>query len=141
MNFRQTRSRGRTDPRLELTALIDVVFLLLIFFLITTSFVRDEEQQLPLNLPKANAGQAAKEGQKITVFVQKDGGITLNGEQIRAGEVRQRMKALFEEDGTAELNVKGDRDTSYGSVTSLIDEARGVGFEKVNLVVKRKRAP
>jgi biopolymer transport protein ExbD len=139
VNFRETRGRRRVEPRLELTPLIDVVFLLLIFFLITTSFVQSDDQQLPLNLPRAAAGEAPTKGEKITLFVQKDGSLQIGDEQVRAGEVRKRLEELYKADPSVQLNVKGDRDTAYGSVTTLIDEAREVGFEKVNLVVKRKQ--
>lgn len=139
MNFRETRGRKRVEPRLDLTPLIDVVFLLLIFFLITTTFVQSDDQQLPLNLPKAAAGEAPTKGEKITLFVQKDGSLQVGDEQVRPDEVRSRLETLFKKDPGMQLNVKGDRETSYGSVTGVIDVARDVGFEKVNLVVKRKR--
>jgi biopolymer transport protein ExbD len=141
VNFHQTRGRARPEPRLEITSLIDVVFLLLIFFLITTSFVRDDERELPLNLPKAAMGQAPDQGEKITLFVQEDGSLRLGDEQLRRNEIRPRLEKLYGTEPGIQLNVKADRDTAYGLVTTIIDEARGVGFEKVNLVVKRKRKP
>jgi biopolymer transport protein ExbD len=139
VNFRDTRARRRTDPTLEMTPLIDVVFLLLIFFLITTTFVRPDESQLPLNLPSASAGESSTPGERVVIFVTADGSLQLQDELVRPEEVYQRLERLYAEEPGLQLQVKGDKDTSYGYVTGVIDMARQVGFKRVNLVVQRKR--
>ena len=141
MNFRETRARRRPDAQLELTALIDVVFLLLLFFLITTTFVHSEDRQLPLNLPSAAAGESVAPGARVVVYVQEDGSLQIDEEQIRSGEMRAHLEAMYNKDPGMQLLVKGDKDTAYGAVTNVIDEARLVGFNRVNLVVKRKPSP
>ncbi len=139
MNFRDTRGRRRPDPTLDLTPLIDVVFLLLIFFLITTTFVRSDDQQLPLNLPSASAGESMSKGERTTVYVSAEGGLQIDDEIVRPDEVAKRLKRLYSENPDTHLLIKGDKATSYGHVTDVIDEARHVGFKRVNLVVKRKK--
>lgn len=138
MNFRDTRRRKRTDPTIELTPLIDVVFLLLIFFLITTTFVRPDESQLALNLPSASAGESVTPGERIVIFVASDGSLQIEEELVRPAEVEDRLKSLYAKSPGVQLLVKGDKDTSYGFVTGVIDVARQVGFKRVNLVVKKK---
>jgi biopolymer transport protein ExbD len=138
MNFRETRSRRRAEPNIELTPLIDVVFLLLIFFLITTTFVHSDNQQLPLNLPSAAAGESLTQGERTVVYVSAGGGLQIDEETVKPEEVSQRLEALFSENPDTHLLIKGDKATNYGHVTDVIDEARRVGFKKVNLVVKRK---
>jgi biopolymer transport protein ExbD len=139
VNFRDTRARRRADPTLELTPLIDVVFLLLLFFLITTTFARPQESQLPLNLPSAAAGESTTPGERVVIFVTADGSLQLQDELVRPDEVRARLEALYKEKPELQLQVKGDKDTSYGFVTGVIDTARQVGFSRVNLVVQRQR--
>ncbi len=138
MNFRDHRKK-RVDPLLDLTPLIDVVFLLLIFFLITTTFVRPEESQLPLNLPSAAAGESVTPGERILIFVTSDGSLQIQEEIVRPAEISSRLEELFKKDPSVQLQVKGDKDTSYGYVTGVIDIARQVGFQRVNLVVRRKK--
>ncbi len=138
MNFRETRASKRVDPTLDLTPLIDVVFLLLIFFLITTTFVRSDNSQLPLNLPSASAGEAIAEGDRVIVYVSAEGGLQIDEELVRPEEVERRLERLFAERPETQLLIKGDKASSYGQVTDVIDKAREVGFKRVNLVVKRK---
>ena len=138
MNFRDTRGRRRVDPTIELTPLIDVVFLLLIFFLITTTFVRSDNQQLPLNLPSASAGESLAQGERIIVYVNAEGGMQIDEELVRPTEVERSLEKLFADKPDTHLLIKGDKATSYGHVTDIIDQARKVGFKRVNLVVKRK---
>lgn len=136
MNFRQTRGRNREEVRLELTPLIDIVFLLLIFFLITTTFVREDNRQLPLELPSAGSGEPTQNTKRLIVFVSAQGDLRIDDEQVRKGEVPARLKQLYAEDPDVQLLVKGDKTTSYGHITDIIDVAKQVGFERVNLVVK-----
>ncbi|MBH24429.1 MAG: hypothetical protein CMH57_08265 [Myxococcales bacterium] len=136
MNFRQTRGRAREEVRLELTPLIDVVFLLLLFFLITTTFVRESHRQLPLDLPSAGSGQPAAESQRVVVFVSADGSLQLEDELVRKSEVPERLQRLYSEEPDIQLLIKGDKTTSYGHITDIIDMAKQTGFERVNLVVK-----
>ena len=83
-------ARRRADPTLELTPLIDGVFLLLLFFLITTTFARPQESQLPLNLPSAAAGESTTPGERVVIFVTADGSLQLQDELVRPDEVRAR---------------------------------------------------
>lgn len=139
MNFRDTRSRRREDPSLDMTPLIDVVFLLLIFFLITTTFVRNDNRQLPLNLPSAAAGQEVVEGEKLILYITEDGGLQINDEIVRPEEVPERLEALYKENPDTPLSLKADRATRYEQVTRILGTARKVGFQKLNLVVKPEK--
>lgn len=139
MNFRETRARKRVELTLELTPLIDVVFLLLLFFLITTTFVRDTDSQLPLDLPSAATGETATEAKRVVVHVGAAGELQIDDEQLRPAEIRTRLKALYDKDPAQQLLIKGDKTAAYGTITDVIDTAKDVGFERVNLVVKPKK--
>ena len=141
MNFRQTRQRQREEIRLELTPLIDVVFLLLLFFLITTTFVRDSHRQLPLELPSAGSGQPASSDNRIIILVNATGDLQIDDELVRKAEIEDRLRTIFTRQADAQLLIKGDKTTSYGHITDIIDVAKQIGFERVNLVVKPKPSP
>ncbi len=136
MNFRNTRARRRDAPTLEITPLIDVVFLLLLFFLLTSNFVRDDNSRFPLDLPSAGAGESATEGARVTVFLDAEGNLRLDDEQVRPEELPERLKALYQKEPATQILIKGDKGSNYGRITDIIDAAKAVGFERVNLVVK-----
>lgn len=131
---------------MEMTPLIDVVFLLLIFFVVTTSFTRMQEQkdkespkeeEIPLNLPEATTGQAPTEGQKVTIFVRSDGTIELRGDVDVQGETfREKLADLQEKQPDARIMLKGDREATHGRMIELFDEIRQSGFKRVNLVTR-----
>lgn len=81
MKFRQVR---RELPALNLTPLIDIVFLLLIFFMVTTSFSR--ETRLLVSLPEAS-GSAENAAESIEVLVDREGGYAINGRRLVNAEV------------------------------------------------------
>jgi biopolymer transport protein ExbD len=138
MNFRDPRGKRRLEPGLDMTPLIDMVFLLLLFFVITSNFVQNRESQLPIQLPSAAAGEALNPGERTIIFVTQDGGLQIDEEVVRPEEVEQRLRDLHKTDPNLQILVKGDQETAYGRITAVIDVARQVGFQKVNLIVKRK---
>ena len=77
MKFKRSR---RDEPTINLTPLIDVVFLLLIFFMVTTTFNR--ETRLLVNLPEANAETAENQPQQIEIIVARDGMYSINGRNL-----------------------------------------------------------
>jgi len=139
VNFRNTRGRQREEPTLEITPLIDVVFLLLLFFLITSNFVRENNTQLPLDLPAAGSGDSASDTDRTIIFVGAGGELQIDDEQIRDTELKARLEALHAKTPDVHLLIKGDKATNYGRITEIIDTAKEVGFRRVNLVVKPKR--
>ena len=93
MKFRQVR---RELPALNLTPLIDIVFLLLIFFMVTTSFSR--ETRLLVSLPEAS-GSAENATESIEVLVDKEGGYAINGRRLVNAEVDSLVRGLELESG------------------------------------------
>lgn len=144
MNFRATRSR-RSAPDLDLTPLIDVVFLLLIFFLVTASFSNDQQAVVPLDLPEGTTGNTAEAGARIDVYVETDGLATLDthsGPPLRgldAAELEEALRSLQATSATTPVYLRGDRGASYGTVMTLLDVARRVGFRRVYNVVSQPR--
>ena len=72
---------AKADPRIDISPLIDVVFQLLIFFVVTTTFLTDSG--IPLELPEAASGQNETVREEMSVRVARDGGLRFNGEMVR----------------------------------------------------------
>ncbi len=136
MSLRDRRNRRRAEVSLEMTPLIDVVFLLLIFFLITTTFSKNHEAEIPINLPKAVTGKKATSGEKVVLFVTKDGQVDLKGEKSVTGDtLKAKLAALYKDNPHANVVLKGDKQATHGKIIEVLDEIKQTGFEKVNLVI------
>ncbi len=140
MNFRAQRTR-RSEPDLDMTPLIDVVFLLLIFFLVTATFAQRDQSVVPVDLPEGQSGASSASDARATVYLEADGTFTLalsDDEVERALStegLRQRLEDLYEATPNLPLYLRGDREARYGEVMELLDLARSIGFERVYNVI------
>jgi biopolymer transport protein ExbD len=141
VNFRKAGRRDETT--IELTPLIDVVFLLLIFFLITTTFVRPEQQnqsaQIPVNLPSGVSGKAIAEGERLILTVTEEGKIRLEDGTVVEGEsLVKQLEELHETTPDAAILLRGDTSARHGKVVEILDTIKESGFTEVNLVIDTK---
>lgn len=140
MNFRSQRTR-RSEPDLDMTPLIDVVFLLLIFFLVTATFAQRDQSVVPVDLPEGQSGASGASDARATVYLEADGSFTLAlsedevERQLTMDALEERLEDLYEATPELPLYLRGDREARYGSVMELLDLARGVGFERVYNVI------
>lgn len=152
MSLRDARRSRRVDAALDLTALIDVVFLLLIFFLVTSTLSQTEEAEIPIDLPSASSGEAAAEGDKIVLFITEDGSVDLQSdsgdaaleetrEALKDKNLREKLDYLHAENPGANVVLQGDKLATHGKVIEVLDELKKSGFESVNLVITRPASP
>ena len=138
MKFRETRRRD--DFSLDLMPLIDVVFLLLIFFLITTSFTQDKEERIPIQLPEGVTGVATGEGDRVVLLVTADGRIEFKTDVAVQGEtLEERLKSLKALKPDADILLKGDTEASHGRIVETLDLVKSSGFNAVNLVTSKPK--
>ena len=146
MNLRESRRRQRDHPDMEITPLIDVVFLLLIFFLVTTSFSQatggeEQESEINIELPKATTGQQTGQGERVILYVTGEGKVEIRGDVDVEGEgLRQRLASLHESKPDIRVLLKGDEKASHGRMVEILDEIRLAGFTNVNLVARQPEA-
>lgn len=134
MNFRGDRS-GRPGVVVDVTALVDVVFQLLIFFLLTSSYVSNEAPAMDVELPEASEqNPQARELVDLTITIDAEGQLfTADGAQVgEEGLFQQMLEARRESDETVVL-IRGDRQVPYGRVVQIMGLARTVGLP-VNIV-------
>lgn len=144
MNFRGQRKNRRVEATLELTPLIDVIFLLLIFFVMTTTPAMTTAERLDVDLPEAASGEAAEqEEQRVTLRVLATGEVYFrySGEEEErlVQDLRTELGALYEENPQIPIWIRGDVEASHGAVISLLDTARDVGFRRVHMAVRPGR--
>lgn len=132
MKFRRQR---RQQDGINLTPLIDVVFLLLIFFMVSTTFTR--ETRLEVELPEAE-GQVREEPDKniIEIIIDKEGGYAVNGSLLVNRKIDTIIAALHQSAGsdtTKPILITADAEAPHRAVVTVMDAAGQLGFTKLNI--------
>ncbi|MCP4896996.1 MAG: biopolymer transporter ExbD [bacterium] len=130
--------RGKSRPEIQMSPLIDVVFLLLIFYAVTTQFVTDE--RLKLKLPEAQTAESTGQGREDAppvVKVAVDGTVWINDELVPEEQLEQRIKALVEKSPEGAVILQGDKEADYGVVVHVLDLARLVGAKSIQMSAQR----
>lgn len=128
------RIRRRTLPEVELTPLIDILFILIIFFVLTTSFVKN---QLSIELPYGGGTQIT--GSPVVISVNSAGQFSFDGQEIE----RTRVPSMAEEAYLKgkDLLIAGDRTAPYGIIATLLDDLREKGIDRVSLALGGEEQP
>jgi biopolymer transport protein ExbD len=114
--------------------LIDMIFILLIFFLVTTSFVK--ESGVEVQRPTAQSATPAKKV-NLMVEVTKDGQIFIEGKPIDIRAVQSRMKRFMVESPGGSVLVVADKSSQTGTVIQVLDQSRLAGVEKISVAARK----
>jgi biopolymer transport protein ExbD len=138
MNFR--RARRRDEVGVDLTALIDVVFLLLIFFMVSTTFIR--ETQIRIDLPEAGGDPLEREPSAIEITVDRRGEYAVNDRLLVNAELRTLLRALQEAVGDrpvagVRVIITADANASHQSVVRAMDAAGKAGLTRVSITTQQ----
>ena len=124
--------RKRRAVRLELTPLIDVMFLVLVFF-IYCIFDMAVHKGLKVDLPRT--GGAMEKGERIVVTIKADDSMQLNGMEMPRAEIVSRVRELNAVKMDLPVLISGDRKSSLGAGIELLGELKSVGVEKASFQV------
>jgi biopolymer transport protein ExbD len=117
-----------------MTPLIDMVFILLIFFLVTTSFVR--EAGIEVNRPSAHTA-TTKEKTNLLVAVAANGQVFIEGKQVDIRAVRARMQRFLADMPQGSVIVVADKDASTGATLAVLDNCRLAGVQNISVAAKK----
>jgi biopolymer transport protein ExbD len=134
--------RGIRKPEIQMSPLIDVIFLLLIFYAVTTQFVADE--RLKLKLPEAKTAEDAginRDERPPLVTIAADGSIWIDDAIVPDGELENRIKQLVERAPEDGIILKGDEGADYGVVVRVLDLARSAGAKGIQMSADRPPDP
>lgn len=137
MNLSPQRSE---DPDVNLTPMIDVVFLLLLFFMVSTSFIR--ESSLKVNLPEATGEAMLEQEQPVDIVIQADGQFLINGEALAVVSRESLQKVLRSVVGDNEdphIIISADADAQYQHIVTAMDTAQQMGYTKLTLATRQSR--
>ena len=128
----------KEEVSVNLTPLIDVVFLLLIFFMVTTTFSRDT--RLLIDLPEAQGEAAPAPSGQIEIQVGRDGGYAVNG-RVLAGSgpapLRRALEASAGGDTGLPLVIRADAAATHQAVVTAMDTAAGLGFTRLTIATRQ----
>jgi biopolymer transport protein ExbD len=125
------RARTADDgPSLDLTPVIDMVFLLLIFFLAATTY-QQTEREMSVALPSAAAVTPISAAlREIVINVDADGGTFVAGRRRTPEELRTLVKTAVEGNPQQKVSVRGDRRTAYEHIVAVLDICKGSGVQE-----------
>jgi biopolymer transport protein ExbD len=134
MNFHRKKKQAL---EITLTPMIDVVFLLLIFFMVTTTFNRETE--LKIKLPEAQGDEKEEQTKVINLTIDADGIYYVNNRQIINQKLSTLRKALVEAAGNTRQTpfiINADAKTPHQFVISALDIAAQIGFTRITFAAK-----
>ncbi|MGV0036334.1 MAG: ExbD/TolR family protein [Candidatus Azotimanducaceae bacterium WSBS_2022_MAG_OTU7] len=126
--------RVRQDVEVNLTPLIDVVFLLLIFFMVSTTFTK--ETQLSIDLPEASSQSSPGAGLQVDISITRAGDLAVNGVALINREqstLRAAIEKASEGDTEIPLIITADAATPHQSVVTAMDVAGQLGFSRLRI--------
>jgi len=130
MQFERNR-RGSGD--INITPLIDMVFLLLIFFLLTSSFIID--RGIKINLPQAVSSETTHD-KCITVSIDPAGAVFVNQEPVLIESLLDKLKKIYPEKNTNTVFLKADKQNRVDILVRVMDIIKQSGSKKMNLITK-----
>ena len=129
--------RNRDALEINLTPLIDVVLLLLIFFMVSTTFTK--ETQLLIELPESSIEETSLEEQVVDISISKRGSIAVNQRLVFDADLDSLVAAITEVSGTKNtvpIVISADAETPHQSVVMAMDAAGRLGFTKIKISTK-----
>ena len=138
MNFRHRRSE---EPEINLIPFIDVLLVVLIFLMLTTTYSRLTE--LKINLPTANAQAAKNRPKELNIVVSADGRYLVNAQQVEGRSVELLAAALSRQAGAAKdtiVIINADAAATHQSVINVMDAARRVGLHQLTFATQGQHA-
>ena len=126
----------KKEPTIMIIPMIDIVFFLLVFFMVGTLYM-NTEQQIPLNLPKASAS-TAKTSEPITISLTATHKMYLNEREIRPDDLGNEIQAIVAKEPQQAFIVRASEDIAYKDVISILDNLKMSGARFVSVATERK---
>ena len=129
---------GEDEPEVNLTPLIDVVFLLLIFFMVSTTF--EHQSRIQIELPEATASPEELEEESLEIVIDAQGRYFIGEEQVVNTELKTLKSAISKavgDRGTVPVTIRADASTPHQAVITALDATSQLGLTKISLATSR----
>jgi biopolymer transport protein ExbD len=133
MQFRRPR---RDDARIDITPLVDMVFLLLIFFMLSTTFI--VTPGIKVNLPQSSAEKVTQEKKEVQVVITEDNKVFVDRMPVDVEELEQRLVGVARQDPQTLIIIKADAKALHGKVVEVMDIAKQSGLNRLAIATQPK---
>lgn len=121
------------EAQIDMTPMLDIVFIMLIFFIVTTVFVKEAG----IDVIKPEASQAAlKKNANIFVAITEDGDVWMDKRQIDPDTVRANIERLLAEQPSDVVFVQADENAEHGVVIKVMDQIKAAGIDRISIAAK-----
>ena len=131
---RKKHTSGDDEAQIDMTPMLDIVFIMLIFFIVTTSFVK--EKGLDVNRPDENQSNNNQPSKSLSIRIDANGVITMGGREVDVRRVVANAQTFLAENNTDSAAIQADKDTEHGLVVEVMNQVKIAGIDKVSVLVK-----
>jgi len=131
LNDQRSGAGYRPMSEINVTPLVDVMLVLLIIFMVTMPML---VAGMPVNLPNATTAKPLEPKAPITVTITKDGRVLIGDEEVERDKLAALIKAQIGDDAERVVRLRGDQDTAFGGVVSVLDDLSAHGLTRVAIV-------
>lgn len=125
------RNKTKDEPVIDMTPMLDIVFIMLIFFIVTTSFVK--EAGIDVNKPSAKTAQKKESSNAILIAITKDGNIWLDRRIVDIEAVKPNIQRLGANMTDPSVIIQSDKDANTGDLVRLMDRVKSAGIDKISI--------
>lgn len=124
------------EPKLMIIPMIDIIFFLLVFFMIST-MTMVQQNTFKVGLPQANSAQLDM-NQHVNITVMADGNIAFNKESLDKEQLIRRVQIELQRNPDLQVILNGDKDVNYGFVIETFDALKQAGVKKLSIAVEKR---
>ena len=129
-------SSGGEDMAFNMAPMIDIVFLLLIFFMVSTTFV-DREKEMGIELPQASSGDAPeREPEEVVINVGRDGRVYLGQEELPYADLLSSLERTARHNPETPVTIRGHREAHHEHVVAVMDTCRQAGLANLGIMTE-----
>ncbi len=133
--MRRRYCQEEEEPGIDLTPLMDIVFIMLIFFIVTTSFIK--ESGVEVNRPTANTAERKERG-NILIAITANGEVWIDKRQVDVRAVRANVERFKAENPEAAVVIQADRDSKNGLLVEVMDQVRLAGVSNISIAATKE---
>ncbi len=131
---RKKHTSGDDEAQIDMTPMLDIVFIMLIFFIVTTSFVK--EKGLDVNRPEDSQSNNNQKSKSLSIRIDNAGVITMNGREVDIRRVVANAQTFLANNPTDSAAIQAGEDTEHGIVVEVMNHVKEAGIDKISVLVK-----
>ncbi|WP_137168042.1 ExbD/TolR family protein [Salinimonas lutimaris] len=132
---RKKHTSAEDEAQVDMTPMLDIVFIMLIFFIVTTSFVK--EKSLDVSRPEDNQSNNNQPSKALSIRIDETGKIMMGGREVDIRRVVANAQTYLAENNTDTAAIQAAEDTEEGIVVEVMNQVKIAGIDKVSVLVKK----